>query len=91
MALENPQRDNRTITVTLSSYLANRLDKHVQPHQLSQFVQTAIEERLNFEDELAAHTNQDWLEASEPGISSDAQMESWLNDIRLSWSRLVRK
>lgn len=89
MDLERVPEEGRKITVTLPDHLIQRLDKHIEPHQINQFVQLAIEERLTFEEEFNAveESVQAWLQDEENSPSPEEDVYEWLRDVRSTWEQ----
>lgn len=77
----------KKITVTLSEALIQRLDKQIPTRQRSHFITLAIENQLAIEEQLAALTETagTWTDEKYPELQSDADIETWLTNLRASW------
>lgn len=87
MANYNSDSETKKITVALPTSLLIRLSDRVPSRQRSHFIARAVEERLDIEEQLAVleETAGAWSDEKYPELSSEEDIDLWLNDLRQSW------
>jgi Arc/MetJ-type ribon-helix-helix transcriptional regulator len=80
--------DTQKTTVSLPKPLLERLKERVPARQRSSFIAEALEERLALEDQLEAIEESAgcWESEDHPELMTDDDIDSWLAELRGSWS-----
>jgi metal-responsive CopG/Arc/MetJ family transcriptional regulator len=89
MVSSSVQTETEKVTVVLPKALLARLREHVPARQRSRFIVEALEERLALEEQVAAleESAGAWSDQNHPEMSTSADIDRWVADLRRSWGR----
>lgn len=76
------------ITVKLPAELTKRLRRHVPARERDAFIAHAVTEQLDIEEQAQAleETVGAWKDADYPELATGADVDTWLEKLRGSWS-----
>jgi hypothetical protein len=89
MATTLPETAMQKITISLPRDLAKRFKDRIPARRRSDFIARILEEYLALEEQISAldETAGCWRDEHHPDMTTDADIDNWLVNLRGSWQR----